>query len=70
MLLSEMITVYYLFQCVDNYPYLNRCPSGLYFDDINKLCTFKNEARCGPLPTSEYFVSIIHYKLTSSKRSK
>ncbi|CAH1407765.1 unnamed protein product [Nezara viridula] len=38
--------------CVDNYPYLNRCPSGLYFDDINKLCTFKAEARCGPLPTT------------------
>uniref|UniRef100_A0A1B6H8U7 Chitin-binding type-2 domain-containing protein n=1 Tax=Homalodisca liturata TaxID=320908 RepID=A0A1B6H8U7_9HEMI len=40
------------YQCVDNYPYLNRCPSGLYFDDVNKLCTFKNEARCGPLPTT------------------
>lgn len=40
-------------QCVDNHPYLNRCPAGLYFDDVNKLCTFKNEARCGPLPTSK-----------------
>ncbi|KAF4521597.1 hypothetical protein B566_EDAN001317 [Ephemera danica] len=37
------------YQCVDAYPYLNRCPSGLFFDDINKLCTFKNEARCGPI---------------------
>lgn len=41
-------------QCVDGYPYLNRCPSGLYFDDISKYCTFKAEARCGPISTSEY----------------
>lgn len=40
------------YQCVDNYPYVNRCPSGLYFDDISKLCTFKGEARCGPIPTT------------------
>ena len=40
------------YQCVDGYPYLNRCPASLYFDDVNKLCTFKNEARCGPLPTT------------------
>lgn len=45
--------VLFCLQCVDGYPYLNRCPASLYFDDINKLCTFKNEARCGPLPTSE-----------------
>ncbi|KAK9870336.1 hypothetical protein WA026_006421 [Henosepilachna vigintioctopunctata] len=37
------------YQCVDGFPYLNRCPSGLYFDDISKFCTFKNEARCGPI---------------------
>ncbi|KAF5300043.1 hypothetical protein FQR65_LT09300 [Abscondita terminalis] len=37
------------YQCVDGYPYLNRCPSGLFFDDISKLCTFKDEARCGPI---------------------
>ncbi|OXU24113.1 hypothetical protein TSAR_010127 [Trichomalopsis sarcophagae] len=37
------------YQCVDGYPYLNRCPSGLHFDDISKFCTFKNEARCGPI---------------------
>lgn len=40
-------------QCVDNFPYQNRCPSGLYFDDLAKYCTFKEEARCGPLPASE-----------------
>ncbi|XP_057341564.1 chitin deacetylase 1 [Microplitis mediator] len=40
------------YQCVDGYPYLNRCPSGLHFDDISKFCTFKNEARCGPIPTT------------------
>lgn len=49
-----------LFQCVDGYPYMNRCPSGLYFDDIAKYCTFKNEARCGPLASSEY---ILYYSL-------
>lgn len=41
------------FQCVDGFPYLNRCPSGLHFDDIQKFCTFKNEARCGPIATSK-----------------
>ncbi|CAH0702359.1 unnamed protein product [Spodoptera exigua] len=40
------------YQCVDGYPYLNRCPSGLYFDDISKYCTFKAEARCGPIATT------------------
>nr|XP_022914544.1 uncharacterized protein LOC111425024 [Onthophagus taurus] len=40
------------YQCVDGYPYVNRCPSGLYFDDISKFCTFKNEARCGPIATT------------------
>ncbi|XP_068632474.1 chitin deacetylase 1 [Battus philenor] len=40
------------YQCVDGYPYLNRCPSGLYFDDISKYCTFKAEARCGPISTT------------------
>lgn len=39
-----------LLQCVDGYPYVNRCPSGLYFDDVQKFCTFKAEAKCGPLP--------------------
>ncbi|KAL1397416.1 hypothetical protein pipiens_002521 [Culex pipiens pipiens] len=38
------------YQCVDGYPYVNRCPSGLYFDDVQKFCTFKAEAKCGPLP--------------------
>ncbi|KAG7306036.1 hypothetical protein JYU34_008607 [Plutella xylostella] len=40
------------YQCVDGYPYMNRCPSGLYFDDISKFCTFKAEARCGPIATT------------------
>ncbi|KAG5890808.1 hypothetical protein JTB14_008249 [Gonioctena quinquepunctata] len=40
------------YQCVDGYPYVNRCPSGLYFDDISKYCTFKNEARCGPIEST------------------
>lgn len=41
-------------KCVDGYPYLNTCPSGLHFDDVAKYCTFKNEARCGPLATSKF----------------
>ncbi|ENN82894.1 hypothetical protein YQE_00734, partial [Dendroctonus ponderosae] len=40
------------YQCVDGYPYMNRCPSGLFFDDISKFCTFKNEARCGPIAST------------------
>jgi len=40
------------YQCVDGYPYLNRCPSGLNFDDISKFCTFKGEARCGPIAST------------------
>lgn len=40
-------------QCVEGHPFLSRCPSSLYFDDIQKLCTFKNEAVCGPVPTSK-----------------
>ncbi|KAJ8973861.1 hypothetical protein NQ317_016873 [Molorchus minor] len=44
------------YQCVDGYPYVNRCPSGLYFDDISKFCTFKNEARCGPIATNSQMI--------------
>ncbi|KAK6640152.1 hypothetical protein RUM44_011838 [Polyplax serrata] len=49
---ADPVTCRRFYQCVDGYPYLNRCPSGLYFDDINKLCTFKSEARCGPIATT------------------
>jgi hypothetical protein len=40
------------YQCVDGFPYESRCPAGLHFDDINKLCTFKKDARCGPISTT------------------
>lgn len=49
---ADPVTCRRFYQCVDGYPYMNRCPSGLYFDDISKFCTFKNEARCGPVPTT------------------
>ncbi|XP_055711943.1 chitin deacetylase 1 [Phlebotomus papatasi] len=49
---ADPVTCKRFYQCVDGYPYLNRCPSGLYFDDINKYCTFKDEARCGPIATT------------------
>ncbi|CAG0923036.1 unnamed protein product [Notodromas monacha] len=39
--------------CVEKHPYLNYCPPGLYFDDISKSCTFKNDAHCGPISTTE-----------------
>lgn len=49
-----IVCSYFVFRkCVDGYPYLNRCPSGLHFDDISKFCTFRNEARCGPIETSK-----------------
>ncbi|XP_023346591.1 uncharacterized protein LOC111715488 [Eurytemora carolleeae] len=40
------------YQCVEFFPYKNFCPSNLYWDDIKKLCTFKNEAVCGPVTTT------------------
>lgn len=49
---ADPVTCRRFYQCVDGYPYMNRCPSGLYFDDIQKFCTFKDEARCGPIPTT------------------
>lgn len=49
---ADPVTCRRFYQCVDGYPYLNRCPSGLYFDDIQKFCTFKDEARCGPIATT------------------
>jgi hypothetical protein len=49
-----IVTLFYInrVQCVEGHPFLSRCPSSLFFDDIQKLCTFKNEAVCGPVPTS------------------
>jgi len=29
------------------------CPNGLYWDDEKKICTYKNEAKCGPLEPSK-----------------
>uniref|UniRef100_A0A1A9WPM0 Chitin-binding type-2 domain-containing protein n=1 Tax=Glossina brevipalpis TaxID=37001 RepID=A0A1A9WPM0_9MUSC len=48
---ADPVTCRRFYQCVDGFPYLNRCPSGLYFDDVQKFCTFKDEAKCGPLST-------------------
>lgn len=51
---------------MDGHPYVNRCPSGLYFDDISKFCTFKAEARCGPLASSKILTQhTLISKLTS-----
>uniref|UniRef100_A0A1A9ZBG6 Chitin-binding type-2 domain-containing protein n=1 Tax=Glossina pallidipes TaxID=7398 RepID=A0A1A9ZBG6_GLOPL len=49
---ADPVTCRRFYQCVDGFPYLNRCPSGLYFDDVQKFCTFKDEAKCGPLSTT------------------
>ncbi|KAG8231417.1 hypothetical protein J437_LFUL012427, partial [Ladona fulva] len=59
---ADPVTCRRFYQCVDGYPYLNRCPSGLYFDDISKLCTFKEEARCGPINTRvEYQINNLSF---------
>lgn len=49
---ADPVTCKRFYQCVDGYPYMNRCPSGLYFDDVSKFCTFENEARCGPFAST------------------
>lgn len=46
---ADPVTCRRFYQCVDGFPYQNRCPSGLYFDDVAKFCTFKDEAKCGPI---------------------
>ena len=53
--------LYTIKQCVENHPHLSRCPSSLFFDDIQKLCTFKNEAVCGPVATSKncFFIQFL-----------
>ena len=33
-------------------PVKSFCPSGLYWDDIKKYCTYKNEAVCGPVAST------------------
>jgi len=40
------------YQCIDFLPIRSHCPSGLYWDDIKKFCTYKNEAVCGPVATT------------------
>lgn len=40
------------YQCVDFLPIRSFCPSGLYWDDIKKFCTYKNEAVCGPVAST------------------
>jgi len=40
------------YTCVDFRPIKSFCPSGLYWDDIKKFCTYKNEAVCGPVAST------------------
>jgi len=40
------------YQCVDFLPVQTHCPSGLWWDDIKKLCTYKSEAVCGPVEST------------------
>jgi len=37
------------YKCADGTAFKNFCPTGLYWDDERKFCTYKNEAKCGPL---------------------
>merc|ERR1719225_1870326 len=40
------------YSCVDFRPIKSFCPSGLYWDDVKKLCTYKSEAVCGPVAST------------------
>merc|ERR1719378_345492 len=40
------------YQCIDFLPVRSHCPSGLYWDDVKKFCTYKNEAVCGPVAST------------------
>jgi len=40
------------YSCIDFRPVKQHCPSGLYWDDIKKYCTYKNEAVCGPVAST------------------
>jgi len=40
------------YQCVDFTAHRSFCPSGLYWDDVRKYCTYKDEAVCGPVTTT------------------
>lgn len=40
------------YACIDFHPVHQVCPSGLYWDDIKKYCTYKREAVCGPVATT------------------
>ena len=37
------------YKCDDGTAFRNFCPTGLYWDDERKFCTYKEEAKCGPL---------------------
>uniref|UniRef100_T1IPI5 Chitin-binding type-2 domain-containing protein n=1 Tax=Strigamia maritima TaxID=126957 RepID=T1IPI5_STRMM len=37
------------YSCTNYEAFLQSCPPGLFFDDIKKFCTFKNEVTCGPV---------------------
>ena len=37
------------YKCDDGTAFRAFCPTGLYWDDERKFCTYKNEAKCGPL---------------------
>merc|ERR1712154_633676 len=37
------------YKCNHGVPTRLLCPSNLYFDDVLKYCTYKNEAQCGPV---------------------
>ncbi|XP_043203997.1 chitin deacetylase 1-like [Amphibalanus amphitrite] len=36
------------YSCVDSYPHSSLCPAGLHWHAIDKQCTYKNLAVCGP----------------------
>lgn len=38
---------------MDNFPHPQSCPAGLYWHDVKKQCTYKNQAVCGPVEATE-----------------
>ncbi|XP_015915592.1 chitin deacetylase 7 [Parasteatoda tepidariorum] len=53
-LFADPTTCRKFYTCSSNYPFLQNCPSSLYFDDVKKFCTRKTKQLvCGPVDTPD-----------------
>ena len=41
------------YACAQGNYHRSVCPAGLFWDDLDKICTYKENARCGPIANSE-----------------